>query len=287
MASTSLVASLSSFVRGHFEKYALLLSNGVIVDGSIDEGVLLKVTRLVKTMCDKVRPHYYVVQKKLLVYRVTEHVFLVLLASKFPGDDDLRVFLGEFASLYAAALAKAYPKPPTTLGEMVRLVVVSIAQDLGPEPLGWAPPDASHDLVLDVSMKSLLLLAGELEGASKAVLSYRPFPSSNAVGIIYLFDVPDEAARGGAYDSCISILVDYENRGVAYQKAEAVEKVCRKYAGACVQNGVDWLKANASTLAEGIRSDLASVALKAEPLAEEVRDKMLESIGRLRDVTRP
>ena len=74
----------------------------------------------------------------------------------------------------------------------------------------------------------MLLLTAEKEGAVRGIPAIIPFIEYNSIGVLYLFDVPNAEARGGAYDSCISILVDEAYRPVVYENMYAIETACNE-----------------------------------------------------------
>jgi len=60
------------------------------------------------------------------------------------------------------------------------------------------------------------------------MISFQPYIDINSLGIVYLFQIEDANARGGAYDSAITVLVNYKYRGVIYENYDLVEKTLRE-----------------------------------------------------------
>lgn len=275
---------VTDFVWRQFPKCALLLSNGAIVSSHLeDEDALLRITRYVKNMEEEIQVGYYLRKKKLVIYRVTPHVFLMFF-SRAP-DDHVYAFLQDFTTRFAARLMEQFAEPPTTLKDITRAVVFSVMRDQGPEPICWHPRDFAHDLTLDVSMKSLLLLVGELEGAQKEVLSHRPFIKQDALGLIYLFELPDARARGGAFDCTITILLDYAHRGIVYEKSLEIETLCRGFARTVREFGLPAFEQDKTRHIADFHQRLLKVSFHVTPPSDAIREKMMESIDELRRIT--
>ncbi|MHA1402365.1 MAG: Rab family GTPase [Candidatus Helarchaeota archaeon] len=99
------------------------------------------------------------------------------------------------------------------IDKIIRGVIFSYFGEEGPAPArsGWFPDDNETELDLRilhlVALKSLSLLAGETGSYPEPNLaSIIPFPHLNMSCLVYLFEIPEEKARGKRVDSCISVL---------------------------------------------------------------------------------
>jgi hypothetical protein len=115
---------------------------------------------------------------------------------------------------------------PDTFKKITNYVVISQAREMGPEPIGAFPKEVPDNILMKIAVKSMLMLTAERQGAIRGIPATIPFLEYHAMGVIFLFDVADENARGGAYDSCISILVDESYRPAIYENMFYLENIC-------------------------------------------------------------
>ncbi len=285
MDPDALIHHLGTYLRGYFERYAILLSNGGILASTLEEGAVLKLIRFVKNMKHELEPTHYLRKKKLAIFRVTKHIFVVFLTAL--PDEEVIPVLGDILARFGENLDYQFPHPPSTLRDILTALVFSMAREMGPEPVAWFSPSNhfSADRAMDIAMKSLILLAGEMGGADKSVLSHIPFVKSRSLGVNYMFDIPSRAARGEAYDSALTMLVDYSNRGVIYEKSTEIEQFCRDFADNVRKYDLDEIKTRASSLLEDLFEKSANMPLKQAPVSDDLKKEMMASIDLLRKIT--
>jgi len=123
------------------------------------------------------------------------------------------------------------PTRPSTnsIGELVLHHVFSLARIQGPEPISVISvndqPELDDTLKWRYAMNALLILANQTKAKKRDILTFYPFLEENKLGVIYLFKTPLEDARGGAFDSCILTLVDYEKRQFIYDRHLFIEDI--------------------------------------------------------------
>lgn len=218
----TLLVSLENRIQDIVGKYAFVLDNGTILKSTISEQHLLKFTNVIRNICEQLEAGSYVHMKKLYIFRITEHFLLFLLSDL--EEPVIEPLFEDIAAHYMIKLRREFSKPPKTVKSITKHTIFSMARAAGPEPIAWYPEMEEKDL-MSITMKTMLSLTGELEGASKKVLSFLPFIQYNALGIIFLFQIPFETARGKAYDSSIALLVDYNDRAIIYEMHQKLENI--------------------------------------------------------------
>ncbi|MBD3353890.1 MAG: hypothetical protein GF364_20575 [Candidatus Lokiarchaeota archaeon] len=217
---------VSNTIETVVPKYAFVLQNGTILKSTIKEDSLLKVTQIISNICEKMKIKTYIHTKKLYIYRITEHFLIFLLTDLEPSE--IEPLLLNLFEKYNLKINRAYSELPKSFGSIIKSVIFSMSRAAGPQPVTWYPPDFDESEAFKISMKAMLNLANEVDGASKEMLAFQPFIQYDALGIVYLFQIPFENARGNAYDSCITILADYNERAIIYEKNQELERILAK-----------------------------------------------------------
>ena len=211
-------------------KQAFYKDDGSVLFSNMSEENTGKIGKLVKFYSRQMQINNYFEQDSnnvhLVLYRVSVSVYLVVLGEC--NIDQITNQLMEIFKKYSKRLDILYHETPSTFKNILRYIVIGQALEMGPEPVGCYPSDIPNDIRMKVAMKSMLLLTAEKEGAVRGIPAIIPFIEFNSIGVLYLFDVPNPAARGGAYDSCISILVDESYRPVVYENMYAIETACNE-----------------------------------------------------------
>ena len=125
---------------------------------------------------------------------------------------------------------KPQKKKPTeekieeTEPNIIKSLVLSIFDDMGPTPKVFWPDDLDEKAGLLIAMKTISLLMGDSiyqnsEGPDNSVnyFGILPFPDINLDGLTYFFLIPDENARGHALAATITILIDDNNKVFFYE----------------------------------------------------------------------
>jgi hypothetical protein len=224
----TLLEGLSVLIEHIVPKYAFVLSNGTILKSTIAEENLLKMTNVISNICEKLKVGSYLHTGKLYIFRITEYFFIFFLTDL--DEKSIEHLLSDINERFSVKIARSYSQTPKTFKSIIKGIVFSMARAAGPEPLYWIPQDLSEKDAFLVSMKTLLNLTGEIEGAHKEMLSFQPFIQYNALGIVFLFQIPFNSARGKAFDSCITILADYNDRAIIYEKNKHLEMLLKIFA---------------------------------------------------------
>jgi len=85
------------------------------------------------------------------------------------------------------------------------IVYTLLDEKVGPKPFLWDPVDLQDDIRMSVSIKSITILSTD-QGIIPQSLVIIPFPMFNLKGIIKYVEREDEASRGGAAISSITVL---------------------------------------------------------------------------------
>jgi hypothetical protein len=224
---TEIISSINSKACNVI-KYTFYKDDGSVFVSTMGADNTEKMGKLVKFYSREMQINNYFVQEggvyHLILYRVATSVFLLVITDT-DVDETTRTLLDVFMK-FGARLDKIYHDAPVSFDMITRYVIISQGLEMGPEPVAIFPPDIPQDVRMKIALKSMLLLTAEREGAIRGIPATIPFIEFHAMGVIFLFDVPDENARGGAYDSCISILVDESYRPAIYENMFELETVC-------------------------------------------------------------
>jgi hypothetical protein len=219
----TLLANISDMIESVVKKYAVVLKNGTIIKSTIAEENLLKFTSFIPTMCDNLKSGQFIRIKKLFILRLTENLLIFFLTDL--EESIMKPFLISVSDKYSLKAAREYAELPKTFKSIIQSIVVSMAREIGPEPVAWIPETLTETDAFSIAMKTLLNLTGELEGARKQMIAFQPFVQNDALGIVFLFQIPFKNARGGAFDSSITILANYNDRAIIYEKHKELEKI--------------------------------------------------------------
>ncbi|MHA1368454.1 MAG: hypothetical protein ACTSWN_01315 [Promethearchaeota archaeon] len=208
--------------------YAFFKDDGRILSSKMSEENTKKMGKIVKFYSRQMKVNNYFVQEtgsvQLILYRISSSVFFV-----FISKTALETIINSLTRLfekYSEKLNKFFQETPDNFQQIVKYILISQSREMGPEPVAYYPPDIDDSTKLKITLKSMLLLTAEREGAIRGIPATIPFIEYYAMGVIFLFDIPDPKARGGAYDSCISILVDESYRPAIYENMYALENTC-------------------------------------------------------------
>ena len=220
-----ILEKLGEEIRENFPKYALILTNGTILDTSLDMNVITKIFPTISSIIDQLDVDYMFINEPVYIYRFTENFLLILLTRA--DESVVSRFLERLSRKYRWQIEQQYKKLPNSLEPFIKFVIFSVARKMGPEPVAWVIKDenVSEDKIFTYSVSSMMLLINELSGAHKRVLNFHPFISDDLLGAIFLFQIPFEEARGGAFDSSIMLGVDYGIRALLYQKHYDLERI--------------------------------------------------------------
>ncbi len=100
--------------------------------------------------------------------------------------------------------------------EILKGVVYSKFENIGPSPIAWFPLELKHDTLRLISLKSITLLTGE-EGEVPETTAVVPFPNLERSGLVKYLEIEDPQARGGRRDASITILFNDKYNSVIYK----------------------------------------------------------------------
>jgi hypothetical protein len=224
------IASLSIIIAEHVAKFAFVLDSGSIIKSTISDQSLMQLTRFIPRICQDLKVGTYLHQSHLYIYRVTTQFIIFLLTAKEPQE--IITLMNEIGDRFTLKLARDFTTHPiNTLSTIVKSIVFSVTTEKGPELMDWIVSDHSiNDKdTYKIAMKTMLNLTDELEGAKKKILFFQPFLMYDSLGISYLFQIPFPGARGGSFDSALTILVDFKHRAVIYSLYKEIENILYSY----------------------------------------------------------
>jgi hypothetical protein len=254
-------------------KYSFYTDEGTPVLSTMNQENTEKMGKLVKFNSRQMQINNYFEQTQnnmlLILYRLSESVFLVVISES--PTDKVTGQLMEVFKRYAKRLDILFHEVPNTFKKITRYLVISQALAVGPESVATYPEDIQPDVSMKIAVKSMLLLTGEKQGAIRGIPATIPFIEYKAMAVIYLFDVQNKAARGGAYDSCISILVDESYRPAIYENMYAIENACGE-ASEMVKAGKDFKEIVTFLLNKLDSIDLRKVGKKSTEIEGIMKD---------------
>jgi len=219
---------ISKILNSICSQWVLILSNGKIIETSLEDKNLgkIKILRILKAVINDMEIGSVIIVKNLIIFRLTFD-FFIFLVGEIPRNI-LKKNFNEISAAYKADIKYKFDKKKRSKNVKIKSVIFSMALDEGPIPIYYLPENFDENDAFKISMKSLLLLSVESSGASRDMISFQPYIDLNSLGIVYLFQIEDTDARGGAYDSAITVLVNYKYRGVIYENYDLVEKTLRE-----------------------------------------------------------
>jgi len=96
------------------------------------------------------------------------------------------------------------------------VIYTDIHDELGPDPIHWAPPDLPEAIIMLVGIKTMTLLTGD-QGSVPDSLLIIPFPSLKLKGLIKYIEREDASKRGGFARSAITFLFKQADDVIFYK----------------------------------------------------------------------
>ncbi|MHA1728865.1 MAG: hypothetical protein ACTSWY_09055 [Promethearchaeota archaeon] len=228
-----LITSISNLIENIVPKYAFLLDNGTILRSKIAEENLLGFIAILPKLKNtgKLAKNSFIHKSKLYIYCLTDHFFILLLTDL--ESEIIKALFSDIYGRFAIKVNNKYSDSPKTLKSVVKSIIFSMSRSMGPEPISWKvynTEELKEEDILNISLKSMLTLTGERDGAKSKMIAFQPFIKYNSLGIVFLFSIPFKRARGLAYDSSIVILVDYNDRAIIYEKNLEIEHLLNEIA---------------------------------------------------------
>jgi hypothetical protein len=163
---------------------------------------------------------------------LTTNFVIFLLSDK--EKQEILTLLEDIGQGFTIKVAREFKlHPNSSFGSKIRSIVFSVTTERGPELMDWMMNENESALddkdAYKIAMKTMLNLTDELEGAKKNVLFFQPFLMYDALGISYLFQIPFPGARGGSFDSALTILVDFNYRAVIYSLYNEIEDILHNF----------------------------------------------------------
>jgi GTPase SAR1 family protein len=120
---------------------------------------------------------------------------------------------------------------------LIKAIVLSIFDDMGPTPKVVWPNDMEDKAGLLIAMKTISLLMGdsvyqESQGSDMGVnyFGILPFPDLKLNGLTYFFLIPDEKARGQALAATITVLINEDDKVFFYENMKYLRIIIDKAA---------------------------------------------------------
>jgi len=109
------------------------------------------------------------------------------------------------------------------------IVYTELDDEVGPDPKLWIPTDLSEHIKMQVSIKSVTLLTGEVDIPKRIVII--PFTSLNLKGISKFIQWEDETRRGGVGRTILTLLFNDIDDLIFYKYIEELEELFTEIGG--------------------------------------------------------
>jgi hypothetical protein len=282
----NMIAKISEILNSISTLWSLLLSNGRIVACSdalsLENNTLVNIVKILRTIVNDIDIGTIYIVKELIIFRVSFNLFVFVKGTI--SKNVLRVKFKKIHSIYKNYQQEGIIEASEIEKKSVdiKLILFSMALDVGPHPIFYYPPNFNSELAFKISMKSMLLLQIETEGAKKDMISFQPFVNLDALGIVLTFQIEDSKARGGAYDSALTILIDYKSRALIYEKYSQVE-IMINHAKEYLLKEYYIGNENYGYVLTNLKKNLSKITFEALK-GEDLKDEMIEQIKKLINV---
>jgi len=146
------------------------------------------------------------------------------------------------------------------------IVYTQLDEKVGPKPFLWDPVDLQDDIRMSVSIKSITILSTD-QGIIPQSLVIIPFPMFNLKGIIKYVEREDEASRGGAAISSITVLFNEAYDLIFYKYINYLESTFADSA----QKIIELENRNASS--DEIYVEITNLKTRISEILDDLRNK--------------
>jgi len=275
-----MISALTKQISRIADQWACILSNGHVVSSSFkdEKKNLIKLIKILRVVINEIEVGSVMIARDLIIFRISFNFFVFI-----KGDLDknrLKDALSSLKKNYQQAIEKQFENISSVEVIEPRLVLFSMGLGEGPEPVAQVTNESySSEQLLKVSMKTLLLLSVESQGAMKSMISFQPYVELDSLGIVHLFQIEDKEARGGAYDSAITVLVDYNLRAIIYDNYAKIESYLTQARKHLVKeyNG----KKGYDSALTALKENLKSITYETVEKNEDLKAEMMRQIKKL------
>ena len=271
--------------------YSIVGLNGRIFQGTINhkviEDLFLNLSRKIQTLGVGV----YLFSFPYVIFKISSNAVLIM-HTKI-GKTAFTSLGNRVMQQYGNAIEEVFSNSPLNIADLVKSYLFSMNRVNGPEPIGSLVPSTGQSMDMGdefkLSMNSLMILSNQTMAQNRDILTFLPLLETNDLGLVYIFKIPLCDARGGAYDSAILAVVDYEYRDIVYRYSDRLERVFKHISedfkitfqnlygskiDEMVEDRTPFLK-----LIEQLHGMLTYITIKpitAEPLKDSMRDAVTE-----------
>jgi len=289
-----IINECAEFIYKTCPKLAFIHQNGKVLYNTFPDQVVFSIVKRANVFFKQIPVLHIFKKPPMYVYRPTESIILIV--SSNLEEDVMAKLFDSFHTRYGTILAKKYSAESLTLNELFELAIFSCARQMGPEQIAYIAKDQniSEEKIYKISMTSLMVLVGEYEGAKERILTFHPFIKEKKLGVIFVFQIEMEKARGNAFDAAILLMTDLSNRSHCYNFHILLEKFMGLCADKISEELINQLSPidihgpipNKSKFEDHLRSllkDLDSILLETKS-SEVIQADMLEALNSLKDL---
>lgn len=273
-----MIKDISTILNRFTTQWLCILSNGYIIESSMKEVHLGKMIRILRAVVNDIEVGTAIMVRDMVIYRITFNFFIFIRGNI--EQNLLEQNLKEIKAKHGPSIENHFDNKTRIHKLVPSLALFSMTLEEGPTPVSHVNPSKTEEVtLLKVSMKTMLQLSVELEGAKKSMISFQPYVELDSLGIVNLFQIEDPKARGGFYDSGITVLTPYSLRAVIYENYAKIETI--------MNNARDFLireynsTKNYEKILEHLTRDMGVITFKSIEKNEDLKAEMLREIKKL------
>ncbi len=207
--------------------YSIVGLNGRIIQGTINpkviEDLFLNLSRKMQSLGVGV----YLFSFPYVIYKVSSNSVLIMHTKV--GKTAFTSLGNRVMQQYRNELEEMFANTPLNIADLVKSYLFSMNRVNGPEAIASLVPSTGQSMEMvdefKLSMNSLMILSNQTMAQNRDILTFLPLLETSDLGLVFIFKIPLCDARGGAYDSSILAVVDYEYRDIVYRYSDRLERV--------------------------------------------------------------
>jgi hypothetical protein len=165
---------------------------------------------------------------KLILYKISDNIFVVCLSQEDEKKlvEIFKIIYKKYNNVLIELFGEKTPKVTVKPSRIIKSIIFSKANDMGPTPIAWYPEDIDEQQKFEIAAKSILVLSAGFDQNSKHMdntSSIIPFMNMNCIGLVYTFSIPSRKARGNSFDAAITVLVPNSYKKLLLSRLEKLE----------------------------------------------------------------
>jgi hypothetical protein len=207
--------------------YSIVGLNGRIIQGTINSKVIEDLFLNLSRKMQSLGVGVYLFSFPYVIFKISSNSVLIMHTKV--GKTAFTSLGNRVMQQYRDALEEKFSNTPLNIADLVKSYLFSMNRVNGPEAIASFVPSTGQSMEMvdefKLSMNSLMILSNQTMAQNRDILTFLPLLETNDLGLVFIFKIPLCDARGGAYDSSIMAIVDYEYRDIVYRYSNRLERV--------------------------------------------------------------